>query len=82
MKAWNHQAGLSAPLGATVSDDGVNFSVFSKNATSVDLLLFDNAEAIEPSRVVQLTAGRHRTYHYWHVFVPELVPGFPLVKPM
>jgi glycogen operon protein len=75
VKAWNDKVGRSAPLGATVTDDGVNFSVFSKNATSVDLLLFDDAEAIEPSRVVQLTAGRHRTYHYWHVLVPELAPG-------
>jgi isoamylase len=69
------EPGVSAPLGATAADDGVNFSVFSRNATSMDLLLFDDADALEPSRVVQLTAGRHRTYHYWHVFVPELVPG-------
>jgi isoamylase len=75
VKAWNDKSGLSAPLGATVTGDGVNFSVFSKNATSIDLLLFDHAEALEPSRVVQLTPSRHRTYHYWHVSIPELAPG-------
>ena len=74
MKADNARPGLSAPIGATVTDGGVNFSVFSKNATSIDLLLFDDAEAVEPSRVVQLTGG-HRTYHYWHAFIPDLVPG-------
>ncbi len=75
MKTWNDKPGLSAPLGATVTREGVNFSVFSKNATSVDLLLFDGVEALEPSRVVELSANGHRTYHYWHVFIPDLVPG-------
>jgi glycogen operon protein len=75
VKASNQQPGLSAPLGATVVDGGVNFSVFSKNATAVDLLLFDHAEALEPSRVVNLSASGHRTYHYWHVLLPDIVPG-------
>jgi isoamylase len=75
VKAWNDKPGLAAPLGATFTEGGVNFSVFSKNATSIDLLLFDDAEALEPSRVVELTAGSHRTYHYWHVLIPDLVPG-------
>ena len=75
MKASHQQPGLSAPLGATVVDGGVNFSVFSKNATAVDLLLFDGVESLEPSRVVQLTASAHRTYHYWHVLLPDIVPG-------
>jgi glycogen operon protein len=75
VKAENAGPGLSAPLGATVTDGGVNFSVFSKNATAIELLLFDAADVLEPSRVVQLTGGAHRTYHYWHAFIPDLVPG-------
>jgi glycogen operon protein len=75
VKAPNETPGLSAPLGATVVDGGVNFSVFSKAATAVELLLFDDAEALEPSRVVHLTPGAHRTYHYWHVMLPDVVPG-------
>jgi glycogen operon protein len=62
-------------LGATVQPDGVNFSVYSKNATLVNLLLFDSADSVEPSRVVSLDPGEHRTYHYWHGFVPEVTPG-------
>ena len=68
--------GASAPLGATVYPGGVNFSVFSKNAT------IDRAVVVRwrecrtagkghPSRF----ASGHRTYHYWHVFVPGLKPG-------
>jgi isoamylase len=75
VKASNEQPGLSAPLGATVTEEGVNFSVFSKSATSIDLLLFEDAEALEPSRVVRLTSREHRTYHYWHVLVPDIAPG-------
>ena len=67
--------GTSSPLGATVHPEGVNFSVFSKNATLVELLLFESADAIAPTRVVPLDPRTHRTYHYWHVFVPRLKPG-------
>ena len=68
-------AGASAPLGATVSADGVGFSVFAKDATRIDLLLFDDLNAADPARVIPLDAPRHRTYHYWHVFVPGLTAG-------
>ena len=67
--------GTSYPLGATVYPDGVNFSVFSKDADAIDLLLFDRVDAPKPSRVVTLDSGKHRTYHYWHLFVPNAKPG-------
>ena len=67
--------GTSSPLGATVQTAGVNFSVFSKNAKLVELLLFDSADATAPARVIPLDPRTHRTYHYWHVFVPGLKPG-------
>jgi isoamylase len=69
------KSGASAPLGATVYPDGVNFSVFAKSASSIELLLFDGEEATEPSRVIALDPSTHRSYHYWHVFVPDLVAG-------
>jgi isoamylase len=68
-------SGASAPLGATVRPSGVNFSVFSKHATLIELLLFDADNAAQPARVIPLDADRYRTYHYWHVFVPGLEPG-------
>ena len=48
------QKGLSAPLGATVDSGGVNFSVFSKNATVIELLLFDDENAAQPAKVIPL----------------------------
>jgi isoamylase len=67
--------GRSFPLGATVYPDGVNFSVFSKNCSTVELLLFDRADEAQPARVLPLDPQVNRTYHYWHAFVPDLRSG-------
>src|SRR5262252_3436736 len=69
------KAGHSAPLGATVVDGGVNFSLFSRSATGVELLLFDRADDGRPARVIPLDPVANHTYHYWHVFVPGLRAG-------
>jgi glycogen operon protein len=73
--ATSIRAGQSAPLGATVLPGGVNFSVFAKRATLVELLLFDDVRATSPARTIPLDPRSHRTYHYWHAFVPNLKPG-------
>jgi glycogen operon protein len=67
--------GTTAPLGASVGASGVNFSVFSRSATLVELLVFDREDSFEPSAVFPLEPKSHRTYHYWHAFVPGLEPG-------
>jgi glycogen operon protein len=67
--------GQSYPLGATVYPDGVNFSVYSKNSTAIELLLFNHVADSEPARIISLDPNMNRTYHYWHVFVPDLTPG-------
>ena len=68
-------AGHSSPLGATVLPGGVNFSVYSRNASGVELLLFDREDDAEPARVITIDPAMNRTYHYWHVFVPDVKPG-------
>jgi glycogen operon protein len=67
--------GRSFPLGATLTPGGVNFSVFSKSAEAVELCLFDAPEGRAPSSVIRLDPRRHRSFHYWHVFVPGLKAG-------
>ena len=67
--------GHSSPLGASVTASGVNFSVFSRSAAAVELLLFDREDNTQPARVVPIDPVTNRTYHYWHVFVPGLKPG-------
>jgi glycogen operon protein len=68
------ETGMSTPLGASVQADGVNFSVFAKDATLIELLLFDHAGEA-PASVIRLEPEPHRTYHYWHGFVRGLGPG-------
>ncbi len=67
--------GKSWPLGATVYAEGVNFSIYSKNAHSVELLLFDDLDAAKPSRVILLDPQKNRTYFYWHTFVRGIGAG-------
>jgi len=66
---------LASPLGATVIGDGVNFSVFSRHARTVELLFFDRADDAKPARVIPVDPASGRTYHYWHIFVPRVRPG-------
>ena len=67
--------GHSAPLGATPTHGGINFSIFSRHASGVELLLFDQEDSGPPARVIRLDPLNNRTYHYWHVFVPGVQPG-------
>ena len=69
------ERGLSYPLGATVVPNGVNFSVFSKNSTAMELLLFDEVNDSNPSTVFKFDLKKNRTYDYWHLFVPGLKAG-------
>jgi glycogen operon protein len=67
--------GRSSPLGATIARGGVNFSLYSRAATGVELLFFNHEDDGTPSRVFSFDPVRNHTYHYWHVFVPGIRPG-------
>jgi isoamylase len=67
--------GRSAPLGASITTDGVNFCIYSRTASAIDLLLFNSEDASRPLRTIPLDRDHHRTYHYWHVFVPGVKAG-------
>ena len=68
-------SGTPAPLGASVTGQGVNFCVYARQALGVDLLLFSGPDAPRPERLIPLDPRLHRTHHYWHIFVPELGHG-------
>jgi glycogen debranching enzyme GlgX len=63
------QEGRSWPMGATwdKKNKGINFAVFSSNATAVQLCLFDDAGTQEIQRL-PLTA---KTNHIWHGYLPH-----------
>lgn len=60
------------PLGATWDGEGINFALFSENATAVELCLFDGPDAPKESHKIRL---EERTDQIWHVYVPGLWPG-------
>jgi isoamylase len=69
MKTWK---GYAYPLGATWMGTGTNFALFSRNATAVELCLFDDAHgAVEATKIPMV----ERADEVWHVFVPEARPG-------
>lgn len=61
--------GQAAPLGATVTDEGVNFSLYTRKAFSVELLLFAHPDDAAPCQIIRLDPKKNRSYHYWHVLV-------------
>jgi isoamylase len=67
---WYRERGAPFPQGATYVEHerAINFALFSRHASSVDLLLLD--AALLPRRV-ELDPLRNRTGDVWHVRVPE-----------
>jgi isoamylase len=61
--------GRNSPLGATVRSGGVNFSLFSRSASGVDLLFFDREDNIRPARVIGLDPALNSTYHDWRILM-------------
>jgi isoamylase len=53
----------------------VNFSLFSRKASSVELVFIDREDDRRPARVISIDPVTNLTYHYWHVFVLGVKPG-------
>ena len=66
--------GHPLPYGSAARRDGVNFSVFSKHATAVSLVLFVPGEG-EPVLELPLDSRYNKTGDVWHVFVEGIDPG-------
>src|SRR5574344_2028413 len=67
--------GKPLPLGAELSADGVNFSVFSRNGTRVILDIFSSSDDSEPYTSIEFDPHLNRTGDIWHVFVPGIKAG-------
>jgi len=63
--------GSPFPLGATWTGLGVNFALFSANATKVELCLFDDRGEQEIERIVL----PEFTDEVWHGYLPDARPG-------
>src|SRR5579875_3015844 len=63
--------GSPYPQGATWDGTGVNFAVYSENATRVELCLFDKL-GTSSSETIEI---KECTGYVWHVYVPGLSIG-------
>ena len=69
MRIW---PGESYPVGATWDGEGVNFAIFSENATGIELCLYNNEEDATESAKIQM---REHTDQVWHCYLPDVRPG-------
>jgi isoamylase len=69
LRVW---PGAPYPLGATWDGVGVNFAIFSENATRVELCLFDSVDAEVESLTIPLP---EQTDMVWHGYLPDVHPG-------
>jgi glycogen operon protein len=72
MARLTSRPGHPYPLGATWDGEGVNFALFSENATAVDLCLFDRHDQEKESHLIRM---EERTNQVWHIFLPDVRPG-------
>ena len=64
--------GRPYPLGATWDGAGVNFALFSENATRVELCLFDSPASTHESHRIAMP---EQTHQVWHAYLPDVVPN-------
>lgn len=67
--------GEPLPFGASISSRGVNFAVFSRHATSVTLLLFDNEHNSIPTVELVLDPVLNKTGDVWHIRIKGIREG-------
>lgn len=71
-KQYQYKSGRSYPSGSQANENGVNFSIFTRNAECVELILFEKFDSKEPLQTIQLNKDIHRTFYSWHVYVVDL----------
>nr|WP_267897760.1 alpha-amylase family glycosyl hydrolase [Dongshaea marina] len=66
--------GHCGQLGAVFENNGVNFCLWARLASSVELLLFDSETDIHP-KIIPLCPRKNRTAYYWHIFIEGISEG-------
>ena len=59
-------------FGAVLTGGGVNFSIYSRDATKVSLVLFDSEYDHKPAKVVDFDPHSNRTGDIWHIYIEGL----------
>ena len=69
MKPYPVTIGHRYPAGATVSENGTNFCIFSRHASAVTLLLYEKPDSSKPFQIIELDPAHNRNFFFWHVFL-------------
>ncbi|MBU0503739.1 MAG: glycogen debranching protein GlgX [Candidatus Omnitrophota bacterium] len=69
MRVW---PGRPSPMGASWDGQGVNFAIFSENATKVELCLFESPESKSEFCRIPILENTDRV---WHCYLPDVRPG-------
>ena len=65
----------SLPYGAVIRDGGVQFVIFSRSATEMRLLLYNEVADMDPVEVLNFDPKKHRWGDIWSIFVPSVDAG-------
>src|SRR5919106_1559926 len=78
IEAWERAEGAAAPLGAAWIEEhqSYNFALYSRHATGVTLLLYNEHDFVNPVYQRQLDHLTNKTGRVWHCWVPAAeAPG-------
>ena len=75
MNTYPVKPGVRYPFGCKWDENGAHFSLFSRHATAVDLLLFEHTDSTEPFQTIVLDPDINCTFFAWHVYVEGLPAG-------
>ncbi len=67
--------GSPLPLGATLTEHGINFSLFSRHAMSITLVIFENSSPESPFIEFPLDPQKNRTGDIWHCLIRGIGTG-------
>ncbi|MGF6479606.1 isoamylase [Paraburkholderia sp. JPY419] len=75
LRAHAVRPGSRFPTGVSAVPGGINFCIFCRHATRVELLLYEAADSPEPFQIIPLCTDENRTFFFWHVMVEGLPFG-------
>ncbi|MDR0562905.1 MAG: glycogen debranching protein GlgX [Spirochaetaceae bacterium] len=67
--------GKALPLGAALTTRGVNFSIFSRHARSITLVIFESSLPDSGYTKIELDTYKNKTGDIWHCHIPGLTAG-------
>lgn len=67
--------GIPYPFGASLTQNGINFAVYAKEAQKLSLCLFEENNLSTPSKEIELDPTLNKTGDSWHILVQGLPPN-------